>query len=286
MSASDLSAEKDANPPLVLPAAEAGWRAALTLGFAQRAGRTYLARRQHIGPLLVQRPFHPEGDVCHAYLVHPPGGVVGGDELRLEVQVGRSAHALLTTPAATKFYRSAGRLARQTQRLCVEDGTLEWLPQETIFYSGARVRSATHLHLTRSARLIAWEIACLGLPARQEDFTAGELALDFEIWVEQVPRLVDRLRIRGGDCARTALWGVAGYRAIGILAAYPADAEALLAVRDIDQSLAATRVDGLLVCRCVADQAQDVRRTFTKVWQVLRPRLLERAPMPPRIWAT
>ncbi len=267
--------------------AKQGWHAALTLGFKRREHQTYLAHRQHVGPLLVQRAFHPEGDVCHAYLVHPPGGVVGGDELQLQVDVGPAAHALLTTPAATKFYRSLGPVARQNQRLCVEDGTLEWLPQETIVYSGAQVRSATRLHLTRAARVIAWEVTCLGLPARQEDFTAGSLALDFELWVDASPLLIDRLRLRAEDAARNAPWGLAGYRALGILVAYPADAGAVAAVRAIDAAgLSVTRVDGALVCRCLAHQAQDVRRVFADAWRVLRPRLLDRAVLAPRIWST
>src|SRR5690349_6561885 len=105
-----------------------GWQAHLRLRFengvrphllAKGAGaagtRTRLVERRHTGPLIVQRPFYPEGDPCHVYLVHPPGGVVGGDELRIEVDVGAAAHALLTTPAATKFYRCDGRVSSQTQ---------------------------------------------------------------------------------------------------------------------------------------------------------------------------
>jgi len=264
-----------------------GWRAELELQFAQRAGSTYLAKRRHTGPLLVQRPFHPEGAVCHTYLVHPPGGVVGGDELRLQVAVGPGAHALLTTPAATKFYRSAGPIAQQVQRLCLEDGVLEWLPQETIFYSGARVRTTTRLQLTASSRVLAWEIGCLGLPARQEDFVAGELALDFELWLGHTPLLLDRLRIRAQDAVRTGCWGLGGHRALGILVAYPANVTVLAAVREAaGAALAATLVDGALVCRCVAQQGHEVRRAFSAAWQVLRPALLDRPALAPRIWST
>src|ERR1700754_4346657 len=120
---------------------KSGWRAQLDLTFARAAGRTRIIARQHHGPLLVQRPFYPEGEVCHAYIVHPPGGVVGGDELQLRVETRDGAHALLTTPAAAKFYRSDGRTARQEQILRADGTTLEWLPQESIFYPQARVRS-------------------------------------------------------------------------------------------------------------------------------------------------
>jgi urease accessory protein len=172
-----------------------GWRAELGLRFEARAEHTYLAERRHRGPLLIQRPFHPEGGPCHVYVVHPPGGIVAGDRLSLDVSCGEGAHALLTTPAATKFYRSEGREAIQDQQLAATAGAIEWLPQETIFYPGARVRSGTHVRLTRGSRFIGWEIPCLGLPARNQPFDAGALSLDLELWVDGAPRFIDRLRL-------------------------------------------------------------------------------------------
>ena len=119
-------------------AAREGWQASLRLGFAPRAARTALVHREQRGPLAVQRPFYPEGDTCHLYLLHPPGGVVGGDRLDIEARTTGEAHALVTTPGATKFYLSAGHTAHQTQRLRVgAGGALEWLPQENIFFPGA-----------------------------------------------------------------------------------------------------------------------------------------------------
>src|SRR5262245_22778216 len=119
-----------------------GWVASLDLEFAARGARTILARRASVGPLVVQRPFYPEGDVAHVYLVHPPGGVVGGDQLQLNVLAKQGAHALLTTPAATKFYRSDGRIARQRQDIIVDAASIEWLPQETIVFPDARASIA------------------------------------------------------------------------------------------------------------------------------------------------
>ncbi len=99
-----------------------GWRARLELGFAPRPGRTALVHRRQRGPLAVQRPFYPEDDVCHLYLLHPPGGVVGGDSLHIQADAGAGAHALVTTPGATKFYLSAGASAQQVQILRVAVG--------------------------------------------------------------------------------------------------------------------------------------------------------------------
>ena len=103
-------------------AANQGWLARLQLGFSRRGEKSLLSRRKREGPLTLQRPFYPEGGVCHTYLLHPPGGVVGGDRLEIDVSVDGKAHALITTPGAGKFYRSAGDLARVRQRLTVADG--------------------------------------------------------------------------------------------------------------------------------------------------------------------
>lgn len=271
-------------------AANEGWRAQLKLQFAVRDGVTYLPMRQHTGPLLVQRVFHPEGGPCHSYLVHPPGGIVGGDELILEVDVGPEAHALLTTPAATKFYRSDSRFARQRQILALSNSTLEWLPQETIFYRGAHVASETCIQLDRQSKFIGWEIPCLGLPARNEVFDAGDLKLNLELWCDGKPLLVDRMRLDGLSDARMARWGLNGYEAVGTLLAFPANRELVAiareAVASVDLECGITLVDGVLVCRALAAQAEPIRNLFVRIWQHLRPQLLGRPAVLPRIWAT
>jgi urease accessory protein len=268
-----------------------GWQAELYLRFGSgREGtRTALLERRHRGPLVVQKPFHPEGDPCHAYIVHPPGGVVGGDELTLRVDVQAGAHALVTTPAASKFYRCEARVASLTQELHAPGAALEWLPQENIFYRGADVRAATRVRLDASSRFIGWEIACLGLPARGESFDAGRLGVDFEIWNETSPLFIDRLRLSGGSPARGATWGLAGQEAVGTLLATPATDAQVESLRELltnHPRAAATLVDGVLVLRALAPQAEPLRQLFLAAWQRLRPGILGRAAVPPRIWAT
>lgn len=266
-----------------------GWRAQLQLAFARRAARTCIVERQHRGPLLVQRPFYPEGDVCHTYIVHPPGGVVGGDELQLQIETRDEAHALVTTPAAAKFYRSDGRTARQNQLLRAHDTTLEWLPQESIFYPQANVRSTTRIEVTSRAKFIGWEIACLGLPARQQPFDAGDLRLHLELWGDGSPLLIDRLRISGADHQGGSRWGLGGHDAVGTLLVYPATAAMVDAARSLQQpgvELGVTLVDEVLVCRALAAQGEPIKRAFIAGWQTLRPQLLDRPAVLPRIWAT
>jgi len=272
-----------------------GWQAELHLKFGNGDTRTRLLERRHRGPLVIQRPFYPEGDPCHVYLVHPPGGVVGGDELRVAVEVEPGAHALITTPAATKFYRCARQPSSQVQELRAAGATLEWLPQENIFYRGADARSATRVHLDAASRFIGWEIACLGLPARGERFDTGALRLDLELWrncdneMRNVPIFIDRLRLHGESPARGAAWGLGGNDAVGTLLATPATAVQLDALREMlaaRPNAAASLVDGVLVLRALAAQAETIRRLFVCAWQLLRPKIIGRQAVLPRIWAT
>jgi urease accessory protein len=265
------------------------WQAELRLRFAEREGRTYLIERSHRGPLVVQKSFHPEGDVCHTCIVHPPGGVVGGDSLALEVIADPNARVLLTTPAATKFYRSEERVATQSQSLVAKDAFLEWLPQETIYYRDAKVVNDIRVELSSNSRFIGWEVACLGLPARQEEFDAGHLALNWELLVDGRPRIIDRLRIDGSSAAPKSRWGLQGFEALGTLFVFPADREWLdevRAIRSDDCELAMTLVDSVLVVRCLAAQGEAVKKTFVRIWQHKRPLLMQRAAVLPRIWAT
>src|SRR5690606_35765534 len=129
------------------------WRANLMLRFARRDARTILAERSHVGPLVVQKTLHPEGDAtCHAVIVHPPGGIAGGDELQFDVAAGPAARALLTTPGAGKWYKSHGRVAQQRLNFSIaDDALLEWLPQETIVFDAANAQMRTHVALTGNA---------------------------------------------------------------------------------------------------------------------------------------
>ena len=266
------------------------WRAHLQLGFVSRADKTVLSRRQHEGPLLVQRPFYPEGEPCHVYLIHPPGGVVAGDQLLLQAELSVGAHAVITTPAATKFYRAApDRLARVEQQLQLTDATLEWLPQESIFFNGTAVRMRTRIDLDAASRFIGWELACYGLRACNEDFREGYLHQAFELWCAGKPLVLDHLRICGGDPMQQAVWGLNGLTAMGSLLAYPATPETVIAVRELAfeaHQMSCTLVDGVLLCRCLCADGAQLKEMLQRIWTCLRPRIVGRPAVAPRIWAT
>jgi urease accessory protein len=270
--------------------AHSSWQARLELGFRNSGSRTVLAHRRHVGPLMVQRPFYPEGGICHVYLLHPPGGIVGGDALELQVHAEADSHALITTPAATKFYRAGPHPhAVLRQDLHARDAVLEWLPQETIVFDGAKVRAQTRVELTGRSRFIGWEIVCLGRPVIQEKFSSGELHQDFLLYHDDRPLLLDRLRLSGDSLALGARWGLADAQAMGTMLMYPgggADLAALRAVQADEVRFAVTLVGGVLHCRALAAQAESIRRLFNALWLQLRSTLLGRVPLAPRIWAT
>jgi urease accessory protein len=275
--------------------AGSGWTAELDLGFRWQDGRTVLSTRRHSGPLMVQRPFYPEGDVCHVYVLHPPGGIVGGDVLTCRIDVDARAHALVTTPAATKFYRSDGPVAHQRQSIRLVRGTCEWLPQEGIYFANARARVATRIDLDPESRFIGWDMACFGRPANGQALQQGEVYQAFELWREDQPLFVDRLHVQGGNVdVMQGAWGLHGNAVVATLLAYPArpedleEARAVLAQWDADGATrtSASLVDGVLVVRSLASRTDWVKDIFVALWQALRPRVLGRSAAVPRIWAT
>jgi urease accessory protein len=267
------------------------WQAELELGFTRQQSKTVLSTRKHIGPLIVQRPFYPEGDVCHVYIVHPPGGIVGGDQLKLNATLHDGSHTLITTPAATKFYRTAAeRQASLTQTLTLHNATLEWLPQETIVFREANAKTITRVQLDSSSKFIGWEMTCFGRPACNELFDLGRMQQHFELWLNDRPlwldRLrIDRLRLDGQGDAMTASWGLASHTVIATLAAYPATVDDLQAARD-GNDLSCTLVDQVLLCRLLSNDSHLAKQIFVQLWQRLRPRIIGRESCLPRIWAT
>ena len=265
-----------------------GWHAELALRFAPRRGRTVLAARHQRGPLTVQRPFYPEGDgVCHTYLLHPPAGIVGGDDLSMSFELDSGAHGLVTTPAAARWYFSRGLGARVSQRATLAAGaTLEWLPQETLLFDGAHAQLATRIELESGARFCGWEILGLGRPACGESFLNGRLDFRFEIFRDGRPVLLERMRGGAGGVP-----GLRGNAACATFFATAADSAALEAARAVlavapDALCAATLIGDVLIGRGLAARCEPLKSAFSELWSAVRPLTLGRVAVPPRIWHT
>ena len=266
------------------------WVGRLSLEFERSGGKTVIARRRHTGPLLVQRPFHEPDGACQVYLIHPPGGVVGGDSLAYRFEVRDGSQALVTTPGATKLYKSPGEPSRIEQHIVSSrGGTFEWLPQETIAYAGVRAELETTVQLAPGAQFIGWDITCLGQDNR--GLPSGVLTQRWHI--ERGGRSLwrERSRYEGRSEALQAPWGLAGRTVFGTLVATGAEPSDVDAAREACGGseldwFAVTRLGEVLLCRYLGYSAEAARRGLSSVWAVLRRRRLGRDARPPRVWAT
>jgi urease accessory protein len=191
------------------------WHARLRIDYS-REGERSVARFAHDGPLRILQSIYPEGDaVCHNVLVHPPGGLVGGDTLQVDVSAAAGTHGLVTTPGASRFYRSEGEAAVQDVRLRLAAGArLEWLPLEALYYSGCRAENRLHMELAAGAQLLGWDIAALGLPQAGQPFARGSVLQHLELqgaWLERGRIAAEDRRLMDGPL------GLAGHRCLASL---------------------------------------------------------------------
>ncbi|MBY6190230.1 urease accessory protein UreD [Microbulbifer agarilyticus] len=277
------------------------WLAGLELVFEHDTRGCRLAKNHHRGPLYVQKPFFPEGrDLAHIYLLHPPGGLVSGDQLDIRITVAEYARALVTTTGAGRVYRARGDglLQRQNTLLQIAAGaSLEWLPLENIAYPGANGSMHTRVNLEPGALFAGWEVTSLGLPARGESFHKSRLHQRLEIFLDGVPLLLDSLRL--GDPAVDMLRSKAGlsnFPVNGMMVMGPfAESVCDDAMAECRQILArgnthclggVTLVANMLVVRVLGRCAFEVRELLSQTWCYLRPQLLGRSACAPRIWRT
>lgn len=287
----------DVTVPPAVPNPDDGCRATLSLGFAHDNGATRMMERTHFGPLRVQKPLYPEGEaVCHAIVVHPPGGVVGGDRLSIAASAGPRSHAFISTPGAAKWYKANGRVSRQDVAIRVAaSAALEWLPQETIFFNAAQVSLNHEVILDEAASYLGCEILCFGRSASGESFNSGCITQRTSIrrggtlvWLEQGMIVAD-------DPALNGPLGLAGNTVCATLIAagknLPASLahsvrEEICALADTGDQSGATQIKSLLVVRYLGQSSESARNIMLRAWQLIRPELLGRAAAVPRIWNT
>ncbi len=274
-----------------------GWRGSLALDYRRSGDRTVVHDR-HDGPLRVLRSLHPEPGVCHSVLVHPPGGIVGGDELAIEIGLAEGAHALLTTPGATRFYRSTGAVAGQSLEANAAAGSrLEWLPLETIAYSGCEASNLMRFTLAPGAEMIGWDVTALGLPESDRPFAAGGFTQTIELpgrWLERGSVRADDAQLLdsplgwAGRCVLATMWFAAGdplaaARREGLLEA----ARVSMCGHALADSAGATSPQAsVVVVRVLADRVEPAMGLMRRVWQAWRPLAWGLTATAPRVWST
>ena len=273
------------------------WRADLKLDYTLESQRT-VVRYLHQGPLRILQSLYPEGDqICHNVLVHPPGGLVGGDTLDIQVTVAEGAHGLVSTPGATRFYKSGGHPAlQQVVAYLADNAKLEWLPLEAIAYNDCEATNRAIFNLAPSAELITWDVTALGLPSSDMAFTQGHFQQHIEIpgvWLE-------RGNIRGEDTRwLNSPLGLAGGKCLASLVFASGSAidsdrttQALEAAREVIESHPLRLQAGItcahpqvIVLRVMSPLVEPTMDLLKKVWAVWRHTLWDLPSTPPRIWS-
>lgn len=246
---------------------------------------------EHRGPLRIQKALYPEGETtCHVIVIHPPGGIAGGDQLTLRANVAHKSSALVTTPGATKWYGSAGILATQSIDLDV-DGDLEWLPQETIIFNRAKAYSSLKITLGDDARMIGWDCLIFGRTQSSEVFADGDFSQVITFFLDGVLVWEERLRVNGNDPLFESKIGLCGQATCSVFwAALPksdswssADLEE---IRTKCPQIAWSRLESRLLVGRQTGVALTVRERQLDAWKSLRARVVKKNPESPRIWAT
>lgn len=279
---------------MTLPASNAlytpSWHAELELGYARFGNGTRPTLRRHKGPLRVQKHLYAEGpEVCQHIIVHPPGGIAGGDRLDISARVDADAWAQLTGPGAAKWYRAASPAYQQLDLQVAAGATLEWLPQESIVFSAAQAELTTRIDLQGDARLFYWDMVALGRPASGERFERGHFQQHLDIRRDGQLLWHERQRITGNDGLLDSPIGLDGHPVFAtLLATGEIDAALLQQCRSLPNRVRGdlSQLPGLLVARCLADEALHARDWLIALWQLLRPALLGREAISPRIWNT
>ena len=280
------------SPPVKVPL-----EARLLMKFGDDQGVTRLFERESYGPLIIQKPLYQEGpEVCQVVIVHPPGGVVGGDQLEITAQVGDSAIAQVTTPGAAKWYKANGYISRQKVKLEVgARGSLEWVPQETIFFNNAHVVLDHQVSLEKDATYIGSEILCFGRTASGETFTNGQINSRYTIRSENQLIWHEQFRVLGQGPAMKSPLGLNGNTVFATLIAVgkvvPATLitdlrEAASSISEGVGSIGVTQLKSVVVARYLGNSSEVARRVMLGMWGLLRPAMLNRQAMVPRMWNT
>ena len=284
------------------------WLANLALQLSHSEHGTQLTKTKRCGPLTIQKAFYPEGrDCAHLYLLHPPAGIVSGDELQISIDVQQNAHTLVTTPGANRFYRARTDLSigdpKQTQITQINleaSAKCEHFPLETLVYNQANGVNNVEVRLHNSSVYCGWDMTCLGLPSSNQQFTAGRFTQLNTLYRDDILIYHDKVSIEPETNIQHHAAGLAGNTVFGTFLAYApksqvSDAQrtqlieqlrAVVALHDASSLVSITNIRQLLVMRYLGQQAHQCKSLLIELWKIVRPLYMDKQGVQPRIWFT
>jgi urease accessory protein len=284
------------------------WFASLALQLGHCEYGTQLTKTRRCGPLTIQKAFYPEGrDCAHLYLLHPPAGIVSGDELQISIDVQQNAHTLVTTPGANRFYRARTDLSigdpKQTQITQINleaSAKCEHFPLETLVYNQANGVNNVEVRLQDSSAYCGWDMTCLGLPSSNQQFTAGRFTQLNTLYRDDILIYHDKVIIEPESNIQHHAAGLAGNTVFGTFLAYApksqvSDAQrtqlieqlrAVIEQHHASSLVSITDIRQLLVMRYLGQQAHQCKSLFIELWKLVRPWYMKKQGVQPRIWFT
>jgi urease accessory protein len=271
-----------------------GWLGELKLSFDVDKSRTYLSKKSHQGPLVIQKTLYPEGDdICHGVILHPPGGVAGGDRLVLEAELKENGKALLTTPGAGKWYKANNSVASQNILLKLkQSASIEWFPQENILFDGANVQLGTTVELTDTASFAGWDILCFGRQAKLEKWKGGHLSQHLKIYRDQKIIWHERVSLNPDSPLMNSKIGLDGNVIVGtfVVTTNKLTKENLEDCRNLvvksNSKVGITYFNDIFCARYLGNSSEEAKIFFESLWMLLRPIYLNKVAIRPRIWNT
>lgn len=281
----------DATSPFEAPTAKVDGRAEIK--FSVSDGQTRLAHLYQHEPLRVLFPAPAKGDIPQAALVTTSGGLVGGDHLAISITAEAGSAAMAVAQAAEKVYRSTGEDCVIEVELQAEDGAwLEYLPQETILFDGARLRRQTNIDVHPGARLLAGEMLVFGRIGRGERMQTGFVRDAWKISIGGRLTWADALRLDGDMVAHlehpAGLGGAASMATAVFAGPDAADhlgyGRAFFGECEDGVIGGASLVNGVLTARWIGADAQALRKSFADYWAGMRARIMGYPAKLPRLW--
>lgn len=290
------------------PIKKRAWKASLALQLSMTSVGCQLTASKRNGPLSVQKAFYPEGyDCAHIYLLHPPAGIVSGDELSVDITLDENAHSLITTPGANRFYQarqdSAIGIAEQKQHCKIKiaaQAKCENFPLETIVYEGAVGFNTVDVYLAENSVYLGWDITCLGLPKSNTVNKNSFYSQLNRVYCHETLLFHDRIDITPDNQIQQHVIGLNQHHVFGTFLAYSATTQVndqqrqalivqmreTIAAQEAQQKISVTELRQLMVIRYLGDNAQECKALFIQLWQLLRPHYLEKTAKVPRVWYT